>query len=71
LALTGLQRKPVHSLLSARWIPKSDFGCVSAHRATSGSHGQGTRMLAEVAQPFSSAAKMARFTECAMPKSSA
>src|SRR5438874_7707650 len=52
-------------------MPKSAWGCALAQRTTSGNQGQGTITLAEVTQPFSKASKVARFTEWAMPKSSA
>src|SRR5438105_12250961 len=52
-------------------MPKSAWGCALAQRTTSGNQGHGTMMLAEVTQPFSKASRVARLTECAMPKSSA
>src|SRR5436190_23942800 len=52
-------------------MPKSAWGCALAQRTTSGNQGHGTITLAEVIQPFSKACKVARFTEWAMPKSSA
>ena len=63
------ERRPL--AVSARWMPRSASGCARAKRATSGNHGQGTRMLADVTQPCSRASKVARLTQWAMPRSSA
>jgi len=61
----------VHSLLSAKWIPRSHSGWSRAKRAASGNQGHGTRTLAEVIHLLLRASMVALLTECSMPKSSA
>ena len=65
------QRYVCHSLLSVRCRPRSAFGFRFAYAATSVTHGVGIMMLPELTAPLSSASKLAAFSECATPMSSA